>query len=112
MSRKGFTLIELVMVIVIIGILAVIAIPRFLDLADDAKRAAEQGTVGGVRAGIYSYYAKNQAFPTGLGTGFDAVLSTAATDWTGGPLNYVGPHEGEYTYNPADGSFTCTDNCP
>lgn len=39
MREKGFTLIELVVVIVLIGILAVIAAPKFIDLTSDAKSA-------------------------------------------------------------------------
>ncbi|MBU2436558.1 MAG: prepilin-type N-terminal cleavage/methylation domain-containing protein, partial [Candidatus Omnitrophica bacterium] len=40
MKRKGFTLIELIMVIVIIAILSIIVIPRFINLRKDAQRAA------------------------------------------------------------------------
>ena len=50
-TNKGFTLIELVMVIVILGILASVAVPKFSNLSDQAKAAAEQGVVGGVRSG-------------------------------------------------------------
>ena len=116
MSHKGFTLIELVMVIVIIGILAVIAIPRFVDLAADARLAAEQGVVGGVRAGVYTAYARDRAFPAGLGACpncFITVLSQPVTsDWTGNGTVFTGPTGATYTYTPADGQFVCTANCP
>jgi MSHA pilin protein MshA len=49
MKRQGgFTLIELVVVIVILGILAVTAAPRFLNLQDDARAAANQGLKGAI----------------------------------------------------------------
>lgn len=48
----GFTLIELVTVIVLIAILASIAMPRFLDLKDDAEAAALRGLAGGFSAGL------------------------------------------------------------
>jgi len=62
--KKSFTLIELVMVMVILGILAAVAIPTFFNLQDEAKEASVKGGLGGLRSGISIWYAKTAASGT------------------------------------------------
>ena len=51
-AQNGFTLIELVMVILLLSVLAAVAIPNYIDMRTDAKNAATKGGLGGLRSSI------------------------------------------------------------
>lgn len=72
MNRRGFTLVELVIVIVILGILATVAIPRYVDMQAEAREAAVRGTLGNIRAALAIQYAR-AAVQTGTAA-FPATL--------------------------------------
>jgi len=69
-SRAGFTLIELVIIIVVLGILAAVAVPKYQDITAEAKESACRGALASLRSAITIYYANeaikgdSAVFPT------------------------------------------------
>lgn len=59
-NNKGFTLIELMIVVAIIGILAAVAMPRFADLVRKSNEGATKGKLGAIKSALSIYYADNE----------------------------------------------------
>lgn len=115
--QRGFTLIELVMVIVILGVLAAIAIPKFVDLSSDAKMAAAKGMAGALSSGSAINYAARAVSPTNVTTAYalatGAACSLVASNMQGGQpagYNYTGTVPNctvtDQTYATASFSFS------
>ncbi len=82
-KTAGFTLIELIMVIVILGILAAVAVPKYFNLQDDAKVAAEMGVAGGVRSGIGIIHGSLITKYASINTSSGAAVTTVLQEVTG-----------------------------
>lgn len=127
--KKAFTLIELVFVIVILGVLATVAIPKLIVTRDDAEIAKAKSQIAAVRSGIQlkrneMILSGRQGYPTNLEDGaccFGGILSTKIEQrkddnsygWkkeTDGSYTInTNKEQVKFTYSASDGSFKCTE---
>ena len=101
-SRNGFTLIELIIVMVILGIMAAVAVPRYLDSISNAEESAEDAVISAIRSGLKqaandSLYTNGRAsWPTNP---FDALAEKPAGYTTD---DAYADEDGEWTYKVYD----------
>ena len=111
--QKGFTLIELVVVIVILGILAATALPKFIDLTGEASTAAAEGVAGAISSASAINYAATLTGTAGTAAMTVANVCTNAilgATLTGGamPTGFTVSGTGDCTTPVSGDSVSCT----
>ena len=90
-GQKGFTLIELMIVVAIIGILAAIAIPNFLTYQARSKQSEAKTNLGGIYTSEIGYFGEYNDFNSSFATiGYQVAGTTARYNYSLGGANWVG----------------------
>jgi type II secretion system protein G len=100
--QRGFTLVELLIVVIILAILAAIVVPQFASSTDDAKVSSLDTTLSNVRAAVDLYYQQHGEYPAANAAG-PAPLCATSTDGTGAAFSNTAFLEQLSMYTDADG---------
>ncbi len=99
-NRTGFTLVEILIVVIILGILAAIVIPQFTEASNDARESALASDLQTLRSQIELYKVQHlEALPSASALGFVAAL-TSKTDIYGAAGTTYGPYLQKFPTNP------------
>ena len=88
-KKNGFTLIELIIVMVILGIMAAVAVPRYLDSISNAEQSAEDAMINSIKSGL-SQYANNSLYESGR------------AEWPTNPFDALSEKPSGYSTNETD----------
>ena len=94
MMRRAFTMLEVMMVIVILGILAALVVPRFGGVTDEARASALEGALGGVRSSVASFRTRAVIAGTGPFPTIDELTTRGTVVQNDFPFN---PYNGQNT---------------
>lgn len=104
--KKGFTLIELIVVIAILGILAAVLIPKFTSFTDDARKNSAKSEAKTCQTAVSSYYAKYGKWPTSATadvTNLKECGLPGAVTIGGTAPSITATTDGSFTYTSKDG---------
>lgn len=108
----GWTLVELIIVIIILGLISAVAIPAYLDLTTNAKINACQAQQAACKSAVLLYYAKNMGtLPDSLTTGM-FINATIPTCPSGGTITYTKASDSTFTVECSNSSHNTPATSP